>query len=348
MPGDQRGIKVPEGSKFGAVTLYRSGSPEMAVAIAEGRLVVFGSPPISLDAQWQSWLGTLETEKYLRGGITSLVTQQAIHPSLLDDQNHELARLAQELMLGMILQGAPSSEGGLVLSGVQRSDALEIRQIQRLRPLRLMQGVQASRLEAADFSEALQIAERLRSDLRSSSDSHRRVRVGLNMLFDALQDAFIERRLHTFVQALDAVLALEKGKARRQFVHRGQLLIGGSEDNANLLGEIYDFRSSDEHLTRVEDLLLPYPVAAHDSVGCLRAFQAEVLTLETYRRVFGRPELFSALQDSSVAEFWRLSIRRQRSLWGAPIELSRLVSERFLDVASGGGRPLNFYPPRGN
>jgi hypothetical protein len=108
---------------------------------------------------------------------------------------------------------------------------------------------------------------------------------------------------------------------------------------------LYDFHSSDEHVTRVTDLLQPYPPSEHDRVGCLRAFEAEVLALEVYRQVLLSDDLFRALSDDSAERFWSSEGCKRRAVWGEPIDLVALVAKRFVDPTSEDGSPRNLFPP---
>lgn len=72
----------------------------------------------------------------------------------------------------------------------------------------------------------------------------------------AVYEPFADERLHESVRALDAVMLLPIGESRRHFVSKGRVLPGGSHNADGLLGELYDLRSSTEHLNDLDVTLV--------------------------------------------------------------------------------------------
>jgi hypothetical protein len=99
-----------------------------------------------------------------------------------------------------------------------------------------------------------------------ASPDHYRARIGFRKLVEGLKNRQPRGRLHEFVRAIDALMALETGKSTRQFVHRGKTF--GAFSNANDdCRRFYDLRSAEEHLNDWTPLL--------DSTGTLGPRQRE-------------------------------------------------------------------------
>lgn len=106
-------------------------------------------------------------------------------------------------------------------------------------------------------------------------------------------------RLHQFVRAIEAVLCLPKGSSTKKFVYRGSLIVGDSTAKKAILQEIYDLRSTEEHLHDWNRVI------ADEEVARLRSVQAEILACDRYVEVLERADLLAHFVSDATSEtFW--------------------------------------------
>jgi hypothetical protein len=148
--------------------------------------------------------------------------------------------------------------------------------------------------------------------------------------------------LHQFVRATEALIKPRIGETKRNFMHRGQLFLGASEQSRELLGELFDLRSTAEHMNDFQSVLDHIPPAERERFGWLRAYQAELLAGRLYIRVFSDRELIETfLNDDSMDEFWSLTEAQQRARFGLPFDVERLAAERHTVEPEPGPAPMN-------
>jgi hypothetical protein len=180
---------------------------------------------------------------------------------------------------------------------------------------------------------------------------YRRLRKGFNVWIRGAQEGEEwNERLHSFVRATEAILkptiAKERSTlARKQsktskkrwrevtptFIARGQTIIGRSKKSERLLRQLYDIRSSVEHIKDVMPTVRKARGIASEETFWFRALQSEILASTIYSRILNSKDLLSAYStEARVEGFWnRVGHERQR-LWGDPIDLDAESRHQFL------------------
>jgi hypothetical protein len=162
----------------------------------------------------------------------------------------------------------------------------------------------------------------------------RRLHRGFHALISGLQEKHGGERLHQFVTAIEAIIKPAEGKGRRQFVHRGQLLVGESDASARLLDELYNLRSLEEHLMPLDSLLNTYPSNRRHAIALQRSFLAQAIASRIYERILSNPTVLAGFaSDDALTSFWQSRRADQEAIWGDPIDVTSLTArfdERLL------------------
>jgi hypothetical protein len=190
-------------------------------------------------------------------------------------------------------------------------------------------GVVPLRIDLRWLQDAYTIAVGMDA-VHSPRGSHQRLRRGFHAWVRGIQEYNGEDRVHQFVRSVEAAVHPEVGRSRAQFVHRGQLFAGNTEAARARLGELYGLRGAAEHMNLLDSVLGDYPEAEREAVGLQRAFQAQVLASDVFRRVFATADFHTVFQsDDNIARFWDEPWATQVAAWGNPIDLDAVVARRF-------------------
>jgi hypothetical protein len=327
---------LANGKKAALLAVTTSSLPqarEGSVELAEGLQVLF-QMPLEAPALLKQWLGSLAGEQFQQSNLVIIASAISEKPGVTDGQVPELERQVKEVFLGLLLQGAPFGfRGGILLSAERCAGELDVRQMTKLDPVLRVVGTKAICLDDRNVAEAGRIAEALRT--RVMVGGFRRFRGGFASWHRSVLEASPDERLHGFVRSLDGLMILPTGKSRKTFRQRGQLLIGKSGANEQLLDEIYELRSTTSHLNDFEDVLVDYPEEGRNVTGLLRSFQAEQLATEVYRRILSSNDLLERFRDDdSIAMLWQLGESEFSGLFGTPIDLDGTSRARFTDATT--------------
>jgi hypothetical protein len=325
--------QVPDGAKFVILAVETSSlaaTRDGATVLTDNARVLF-RPPIPTPDILNNWFGSLRVDQFQRSNLFIVVSEPSVSPGVLDDQTIRLETRAKEVFLGVLLQGAPFGfRSGVMLSGDRRGSVFDVRQVTNVEPIYPVAGAKAFRLSEAKIPEAGRIAVILRD--RVMAGGFRRLRGGFASWHAAVLEKFPGERLHEFVRSLDGVMILKRREGERMFRRLGQILIGRSNANEQLLSEMYRLRNATSHLNDFERELGDYPAEGRNVTALLRAFQAEILATEVYRRILSNDELLEKMKDDdSIEGFWDLDEPELRRLWGDPIDLETPCRERFTD-----------------
>lgn len=169
---------------------------------------------------------------------------------------------------------------------------------------------------------------------KEQQEDYLRLRKGFDALLRGTTEGRADIKVHQFVRAVEAVIKPERGRTERQFIHRGQVFAGRSEDARNILTEIYKLRSAAEHMNPLKDQLGAYPSEDHRKIIALRTFQAELLAGHVYQRILSEDHLRQLfVSEDSTTDFWGKPDQERISLWGDTIDLVKTAAERFWEDA---------------
>lgn len=326
--------QVPEGAKFAILAVKTSSLPDRRDGMVEldGVVRVLFRTPIPAPELLNRWFGSLRARQFEESNLVVVASEQSERLGVLDDQTIRLEGRAKEVLVGLLLEGGPFGfRGGVLLSGELRGGELEVRQMTNVETISRVAGSRAFPLSDAMIQDAGRVATILRD--RVMAGGFRRLRAGFASWHAAVLEGFPGERLHGFVRSLDGVMILPKSGGRRTFRQRGQLLLGRSSSNEQLLDEIYELRNTISHLNDFEDALHAYPQEGRNVTALLRSFQAELLATDVYRRILSTDELLEKMRDDdAIKVLWELDESELRRLWGPPIDLDGPCRARFTDV----------------
>ena len=253
-------LTVPVTHKFACLSFknvfckYGGGPIQLA-----NDLSVYVRPRFSLDTQWlgmlcaidHETLGSLDHEKLTNSNFLILATAPTTTPNHGNDDNERLIERTLHLFHGILMHGVPHHEDGLLLSGANVDDRV---QVQTLQPLPTYYSWRNHLLENGPYDldekiikSAGVVAQGL-SLVESQSGDFCRLKRGIHAWVRAVQERSYFDRLHEFVRATEALLKPKQGETRKHFIYRCKTLAGDDQQTGNLLGEIYDLRSAAEHL----------------------------------------------------------------------------------------------------
>ena len=163
-------------------------------------------------------------------------------------------------------------------------------------------------------------------NMLASPGEHARVKRGLNVLLEGLQEHFGQERLHAFVRALEALILPRIAETRRQFSARCQTFAVASAASQSCLEECFDMRSVVEHMNDPATRLSSYPADQHEAVALRRVRQIEALARFAYERLLARPDLRQQFAcDASISDFWRLPSNQRQPLWGSQFDINAVA-----------------------
>jgi hypothetical protein len=300
------------------------------------------------------WLGTLQANSFRASTlfITSVVTGRGTDTAGLPAPEF-LDRRVRLFHHALVLLGCGYNNEVLMVGGEKYHDgSLHIGPVRSgLAPCFRPYYRKPRRIEVSDLESATTILTNLeRIYLHVPGRLYRRLRKGFNVWIRGAQEGeeFIER-LHSFVRATEAILKptiarKRSARARKRsstanrpwrditktFIERGQTALGHSKRSENLLRQLYDIRSSVEHIKDIMPSVKKARGIEADETFAFRALEAEILASTIYSRILSSGELLSAFStEAKVEGFWNRVGHDRRSKWGSVIDLDAEARERF-------------------
>jgi hypothetical protein len=314
-----------------------TGLTEPIPSLDGGLDLVRGAPPIPFQEPWPDWLGSLAAESFKKSTF-SIVAHGAEHTTPWYQHR------AHALLYGLALLCVARfiDDDGFILVGHSFQGQVTVQTVAKPTPLLAMPWLSCRTLTDELLQRGYKLAlaiEKLyklgpHADPEGTvkSQDHIRIRRGFRCLLSGLRAENMSERLHQFVRAIEAVLCLPKGSSTKKFVYRGALIVGDSTAKKAILQEIYDLRSTEEHLHDWQR------VVADDELARLRSVQAEILACDLYIEVLERAGLLAHFVSDATSEtFWDgqdKEVRaRVRALLPDVLEIERddlLKSKRIL------------------
>lgn len=225
---------------------------------------------------------------------------------ILDEESKRLEHRAYMLLYGMLMQSVPQFWPGIITMGSKPDDQepwanrlVVMEQFFRHRDVMLFRVT----------PDALQLADAVVPGLMEVFPGHdtlefTRVRRGVNSLIGGWKAGPAVDRLHMHVRALDGLMKLAKGAGERQFVDRTMMLATGNR-REDIAREIFRLRSYNEHLDDWPSKLGYIKERDRPQFVSRRAFHAEVLAGETYRRMLSDAALRNCFRrNADIDQFW--------------------------------------------
>jgi hypothetical protein len=313
---------IPVGSKFACMALEGvslAGSLSKPLELGDGLQARF-EPPFEIPQHWQEWLGSIQTRHFSKSNLFLLAT----HPSdQIGASARELEQKVWSLFYATLMHGIPHYEAGLLLSGENGPDSVNVRSVTTLYPYYRPAKFKRAEIGEDTLRSAADAAAGLQTIYENKQD-YRRLKRGFEAWIKGVREEVGIYRLHQFVRAVEAVVKPSTDQAREQFIERCKLFAVGS---AQVLAELYDLRTCVEHMNDWRAVLkLDSSQSDQDTVGWKRAYQAELLAGHVYLRILKEDNLRSNfINDDSIDQFWA------EPGWRETINLETETRKRFLD-----------------
>ncbi len=277
------------------------------------------SLPVTLEAHWEAWLGSILLEELHRAGCY-FVTHSS---SDVEIPSPEMA--SRYFHIGLLLAlKHPSHQRGIRLTGANDLVEPSVRHFTIVDPVTALDGAPYSRIGIVEVDEAIRMAETLA--FIDDGDRYRRLRTAARIYQDGLRAPSPQVRLHQFVRSFEAIAPLARGQGRPEFGIRASDLFGqGADSTAQVL---YDLRSAEEH----HNLVLPLVSGSTENdriVSFMRlVYQSQLLAREALRRVLLNQKLRAHFEsDAAQDSFWRLEAGERQALWGAQTDMVSLSQD---------------------
>ena len=270
-------------------------------------LSAHSAPVLDLTDLDKDWLGRDRADAFDHS-IVLVASMPSETAGILDAESRHLEHLGNRLFYGLLMQGIPEFWHGIVALG-SRQGTREPWANSLIMMARYYRHPHAMLFHVTP--EALRLADAVVPGLIDAFPGgpnvaeFAKLRRGVRALEVAWREERALDRIHMFVRALDGLMKLEQGAGEQSFVDRTTMIASGQriEDVAR---EIYRLRSHNEHLSDWPSKLGYVREPDQPEFVSRRAFYAEVLVGEAYRRVLSEPNLRTHFRtDDTIEAFWR-------------------------------------------
>jgi hypothetical protein len=234
---------------------------------------------------------------------------------VLDGENQALQAKVWAFYRGLLLASRFSpAHTPVILTGAREENEIGVRQIQDIEaPANcIFRGYpevpQAALRQAAELATKL---EKLRSIAKG--DSHWRLFRVLHLYVSTRPVRDLLERLHQYARCIDGLVVTRAGRGASDFKGRSALFIGGGHND--LMGDIYDNRSTIEHLHE-DRLLEPFDRAKRLDLLRTEAI-VEQMARTALMRIVGNENLWPHFANRvGLERFWALSDEERQKIWG--------------------------------
>lgn len=321
---------IKEGYKFGCLAINTWVKHEIKKPLKiNNNLWFLFSPYKWMLRGWRKYLGRFKIEDFEHTNCIILTTKPAQQIDMLDHDNKTLENTVLNIYYALLLNGvARHSERGFVLTGSNKNGEKAVRSYSPLLAHHRAGNTIAKPVDITTIQYAIDIANILK-EIYSVRKKYGRIKKGFRIFIDAMRNQIALERLHQLVRAIEAIVKPKKLRTKRQFVHRCQFFIGRTEEKRNVLSEIYDLRSREEHLQNVDDVLIKYGKQNIDKMIYLRAFQTEIIAEKAYLKILKSHNLRKYfMNDDNIEKHWQEHERILKDLWGISIDINAIISQR--------------------
>jgi len=348
-------VIIPEGSHFCCLALS---GPHLRVkqeyGVLPGLTVSHVQDAFELEPHWVEWLGTIQADSFRESSLFITAVVDGLHIRTQGLPLHQfLDNRVRLFHYALVLLGCGYNQAVLMVGGEKyHGGSLHIGPVRSgLTPCFRPYYRKSKKIEPSDLERAAVILHNLELIYRHVPGRlYRRLRKGFNVWTRGTQEGeeWIER-LHSFVRATEAILKptiarKRSARARKQsktakkqwrdvtptFIKRGQTIIGYSKKSDKLLRQLYDIRSSVEHIKDIMPSVMKERGIDSDETFGFRALQAEILANTIYSRILSDEELLNAFStEAKVEGFWNRVGHQRQSLWGDVIDLDAEARQSF-------------------
>jgi hypothetical protein len=309
-------VLIPPGYKYATIGLpIGDGHLDLIAGVELGPYVITPTLPVGVPAHWREWLGSIQISRLEDCDLFVTVRSHSTAPEILDSENESLRDLSNRFYQGLLITIHNIRHGiGRFLTGANRDGQLDVRSTNEYPEVRHILFSPQSDIDQSALEMAAQIAEAF--GRLHDVGPHNRIWRLQRAFYAAVGAAEVGERIHQLVRVVEGLVYPRVGQSRDDFIQRTKLFIGPGYEQ--LTGDLYDIRSSVEHLHGPLSPLPQLPQRERTILLLRRAVQAEWLARYCLQRLFLTPDLWPYVTEQVGLEtFWRLAEARQRELWGS-------------------------------
>jgi hypothetical protein len=333
---DQTALWINEGEKYAMLGLsVKVDDAEMARLDLSPHFEIIDGRRFTIPDEWRKWLGTIRVEEIEACNLFVTSKLKSSTPDVLDGENITLNARVWGFYRGLLLSSTfATAEKPVILTGSMREGEIGLRQLQDLEVAIPNEFRPYPKVSCEHFEQAATIAKAL-DRLAATRQGNDRWR--LNRVMHLYAESRTERdtltRIHQYTRCIDGFTTTGPGQGRKEFKARTALFVGSGHQD--VLGEIYDVRSSVEHLH--EDRYLDPLTRATQIELTKKEAIAEHIARTTLSRIVLNEALWPHFTNkAALTAFWAKTEAERRAVWGDPIDpLESLVEfdERYLPTA---------------
>lgn len=275
--------------------------------------------PVSLDVEWQKWIGSIRTERITEDcNLFLCAAMDSAEPGVLDHENKLLNSAVMRLFDGLMLAGNLNVVATpILMGGAFQPDGLTIRSIGDLRLPLIPAGVDYDDV-TADTIALAHVHSMGRINFEKTTKYDRIARVFF-IYENAVVTQSVHERLHQFCRCIEGFILPNVGKTEKQFVSRTELFVGPSHHDT--MRELYRMRSKVEHMHEYD---WPSDLSERDRrvLVMRRAALVQQLARQCISRFLVTKDVWPYYANpDQLAKFWALLASDRQKLWGRSFDL---------------------------
>lgn len=315
---------IGKGEKYGMIVfpdLYVDGDVVFEKQMAKDLWSLRGAP-FALTEDWKGWIGSMKVSQLERASLFLIAKGPSQFPDVLDRDNQKYKKRAYHFYLGILISGFVSCQADPYLfTGANRDGKIDVRQ---MGDYRIPQTVPSSPTESVNtvrLARAAELADCL-GEISDKGKYHRIIRA-IRAFTRGFEEYNAGDRLHQFTRCTEAFVYPEIGRTRANFISRSRLFL--KTPHNELMGEIFDIRSSVEHMHDPLRSIVGEPERRRRILLLQKSTEAEAIARYCISTLLMRKELWEYFEnDNQISAFWKLDERRCRELWGEPLDIDLL------------------------
>jgi hypothetical protein len=326
---------IVDGDKYALLGLsVKVGDTNIAALDLSPHFQIIGASDFSMPEEWRGWLGSIRVEEVEACDLFVAAKVKSAAPDILDGENKLLINRIWGFYRGLLLSSTfATAHKPVILTGSCREGVVGLRRMQNLdvpvpndfRPY--------PDVPAADFRQAATIAGELgRMDATKRGSNRWRFNRVIHLYTQTRAESDLLERIHQYTRCIDGFVTTGPGQGLKNFKSRTELFIGPRHHD--LIGSIYEIRSSVEHLH--EDRYLD-PLSRATQIDLTKKEAIiEHMARTTLARILLNEGLWPHFTNkTALAAFWEKPAAERHAIWGPPIDPMDALAEfdeRFLPV----------------
>jgi hypothetical protein len=286
---------------------------------------IIGGADFKVPDEWREWLGSIRIEEVEACDLFIACKINSATPDILDGENILLTNRLWAYYRGLLLSSTfATAHKPVILTGSCRDSEVGLRQMQDLDPPVPKDFHPYPDISAEMFEAAAAIAERYERMTATRQGSRWRFNRVLHLYSQTRAEQQLLDRIHQYTRCIDGFVTTGPGQGRKDFKSRTELFIGPRHHD--LMGEIYDVRSSVEHLHEdryLDPLTRPVQVDLTKKEAVI-----EHIARTTLARIVLNDQLWAHFTSkTALGDFWAKPVDERRAIWGPPIDPMEALAE---------------------